>query len=97
MGATDSSRVVSAGQFISAVPLQFVPVRELGFAAWETVSPAARGRGVGCALVEAVALLARERACSVLHWRTRESNASAHALYSQFAQRTEFISYRLAL
>jgi len=61
------------------------------------VSPAARGRGVGRALVEAVAHLARQRGCSVLHWRTRESNAPAHALYSQFAQRTEFVSYRLPL
>lgn len=61
------------------------------------VSPAARGKGVGQALVEAVASLAREQGSSVLHWRTREANKSAHALYSRFAQRTEFVSYRLPL
>jgi len=61
------------------------------------VSPAARGQGVGRALVEAVGVQARARGCSVLHWRTRESNAPAHALYAQFAERTEFVSYRLAL
>ena len=61
------------------------------------VSPKARGQGVGRGLVEAVGRLARTRGCSVLHWRTRESNVSAHALYSRIAQRTEFVSYRLAL
>ena len=61
------------------------------------VAPGARGQRIGRALVEAVAAEARRRGCSVLHWRTRESNASAHALYSQFAERTNFLSYRLAL
>ena len=61
------------------------------------VAPSARRQKIGRALVEAVAAEAKKRGCSVLHWRTRESNASAHALYSQFAERTEFLSYRLAL
>ncbi|MEP6875026.1 MAG: GNAT family N-acetyltransferase [Burkholderiales bacterium] len=61
------------------------------------VAPGARGQRIGKTLVEAVAAAARSRHCSVLHWRTRESNASAQALYSQFAERTDFLSYRLAL
>lgn len=61
------------------------------------VSQGARGQGVGRALVEAVAALARQRGSSVLHWRARESNGPANALYSRFAQRTEFVSYRLSL
>ena len=61
------------------------------------VAPEARGQKMGKALIEAVAVEARRRGCSVLHWRTRKSNTSAQALYSQFAQRMDFVSYRLAL
>jgi GNAT superfamily N-acetyltransferase len=61
------------------------------------VSAVARGQGVGRALIEEVARQARERGGTVLHWRTRESNAAAHALYSKLSQRTDFVSYRLLL
>lgn len=52
---------------------------------------------MGKALVEAVANEAKRRGCLVLHWRTRGSNTSAQALYSQFAERMDFVSYRLPL
>ena len=61
------------------------------------VSPSARGRGIGRELVEAVAGRARSRGASVLHWKTRDSNLAAQALYSRFAQRSDFVSFSLRL
>jgi len=61
------------------------------------VHPGTRGRGLGQALVEQVATVARARGAPVLHWRTRESNVAAQSMYARFAQRTEFVSYRLPL
>jgi ribosomal protein S18 acetylase RimI-like enzyme len=53
--------------------------------------------GLGRRLVEAVAAQAKARGAPVVHWKTRESNAAGLALYTKFAQRTEFVSFRLAL
>ena len=61
------------------------------------VAPSARGRGLGQALVEAVAAKAKGRGAPVLHWKTRESKIAAQSMYSRFAQRTEFVLFRLAL
>ena len=61
------------------------------------VAPSAPGQRVGKALIDAMAAIATQRGCPVLHWRTRESNVAAQAVYSQFAERTDFISYRLVL
>ena len=61
------------------------------------VHPGARGSGVGRALVEQVARVARARDAPVLHWKTRESNLAARSMYSRFAQRSEFVSFRLPL
>lgn len=56
--------------------------------------PAARGRGVGRALIERVAEWARERGCGQLYWRTRDTNATARALYDQVAEYRGFIVYQ---
>jgi ribosomal protein S18 acetylase RimI-like enzyme len=61
------------------------------------VAPQARGLGIGRALIEAVAERAKQAQAPALHWKTRQSNASAQSLYDQLAVRTEFISYRKAL
>ena len=61
------------------------------------VHPSARGRGLGRALVEQVATAARRRGAPVLHWKTRESNVAAQSMYARFAQRSEFVSFRLPL
>jgi ribosomal protein S18 acetylase RimI-like enzyme len=61
------------------------------------VAPQARGRGIGLALIEAVAARAKQAQAPALHWKTRLSNTTAQSLYERLAVRTEFISYRKAL
>ncbi len=55
-----------------------------------------RGGGVGRALIEASATVARERGSPYLEWRTAPSNATAQRLYdSTGAERSEWIEYEL--
>jgi GNAT superfamily N-acetyltransferase len=61
------------------------------------VSEAARGNGLGRALIESVYDRAREAGASRVYWLTQESNATARALYDQVADRTGFIQYRRIL
>lgn len=58
---------------------------------------AARGRGAGRALIEAVYERARGAGASRVHWLTQEGNATARALYDQVADRPGFIQYRRIL
>jgi GNAT superfamily N-acetyltransferase len=58
------------------------------------VAQAARQRGVGRALIEAVYGEARAAGASRVHWLTHESNATARALYDTLAERPGFIQYR---
>ncbi|MBV8201367.1 MAG: GNAT family N-acetyltransferase [Acidobacteria bacterium] len=60
-------------------------------------SSAARGQGVGRALIEAVYERAREAKCSRVYWQTQETNAEAIRLYDQVAERSGFIVYRKTL
>lgn len=55
---------------------------------------AARGRGVGKALIEAVYGEARAHGASRVHWLTQENNVTARALYDKLADRPGFIQYR---
>lgn len=55
---------------------------------------AARGQGVGRALIEAVADAAQAAGASRLYWLTHETNAQAMALYDQVASRSGFVQYR---
>ncbi len=52
-----------------------------------------RGLGVGAALIEAVADLARANGAGKLYWLTQEANATARRLYDHIARRTGFIQY----
>ena len=56
-------------------------------------APEARGRGVGRALIEAVAAAAEAAGASRLYWQTQEFNADGRALYDTLARRTSFIVY----
>jgi len=58
---------------------------------------AARGRGVGRALIEAVVDRARDAGASRVYWLTHETNAPARALYDRVADRPGFIQYRRVL
>ncbi|HET8955090.1 MAG TPA: GNAT family N-acetyltransferase [Solirubrobacterales bacterium] len=55
-----------------------------------------RGRGVGRALIEASAEVAREREVPFVEWSTAPDNETAQRLYdSTGAERTEWFSYEL--
>ena len=59
--------------------------------------PQTRGRGVGRALIGAVADWAREQGCSDVYWLTHETNATARRLYDSVADNRGFIQYEIAL
>jgi GNAT superfamily N-acetyltransferase len=55
---------------------------------------AARGKGVGRALIEAVYQRAKEAGSPRVYWHTHETNRTARALYDKVAERSGFIHYR---
>jgi GNAT superfamily N-acetyltransferase len=57
----------------------------------------ARGRGVGRALIEAVAEWARARGCVRVYWHTQTSNTTARRLYDQVALDKGFMQYQIPL
>jgi GNAT superfamily N-acetyltransferase len=60
------------------------------------VTEQARGQGVGRALIEASAEVARERGTPILEWSTAPDNHTAQRLYdSTGAKRSEWSSYEL--
>lgn len=62
------------------------------------VAPAARGTGVGTALIAGCAQAARERGAVRLDWQTGPENARAQALYDGIgATREPWLSYTLAV
>jgi GNAT superfamily N-acetyltransferase len=62
------------------------------------VDEAARGEGVGRALIEASAEIARERGANHLEWATRPDNATAQRLYdSTGAEKSTWLEYELGL
>jgi GNAT superfamily N-acetyltransferase len=62
------------------------------------VGEAARGRGVGRALIEASAAVARERGSPHLEWSTAPDNLTAQRLYdSTGAKRSTWVEYELGL
>ncbi|HWU50721.1 MAG TPA: GNAT family N-acetyltransferase [Asticcacaulis sp.] len=61
------------------------------------VSEAARGKGAGHALIEAVADAAKLRGCERLYWVTQEGNIRARALYDRVAEKNDFVTYVKAL
>ena len=56
-------------------------------------APAARGHGVGRALIEHVYARARALGCAEVHWLTHETNAAAMVLYDKIADRPGFVHY----
>ena len=78
--------------FTSLVPAETVLMNDL------YVEPDVRGEGVGRALIEASATVARERGAHHLEWATAPSNVAAQRLYdSTGAERSEWVEYELPL
>jgi GNAT superfamily N-acetyltransferase len=55
---------------------------------------AARGRGIGRALIEAVYADAKSAGSPRVYWQTQESNTVARRLYDQVAEQSGFLIYR---
>jgi GNAT superfamily N-acetyltransferase len=55
---------------------------------------AARGKGVGAALIEEVYKRASAAGSTRVYWNTHETNATARLLYDKVATRSGFIQYR---
>ena len=55
---------------------------------------AARGKGVGSALIEAVYAAAEKAGAARVYWLTHETNATAISLYEKVADRSGFIQFR---
>lgn len=59
--------------------------------------PSARGRGVGTALIQAVASRARQHGATRYYWLTQDHNATARAVYDKLAHNKGFIRYDFPL
>ena len=57
-------------------------------------SEAARGKGVGRALINGVYEQARLGGCARVYWQTHETNRTARTLYDKVAEHHGFIIYR---
>lgn len=55
---------------------------------------AARGKGVGAALINAVYDAAKRAGSPRVYWQTHETNLTAQRLYDRIAERSGFIVYR---
>jgi GNAT superfamily N-acetyltransferase len=53
-----------------------------------------RGQGLGRALIEEVAVRARQAGAARVYWLTHETNHTARALYDKLAINSGFIVYR---
>jgi GNAT superfamily N-acetyltransferase len=58
---------------------------------------AARGQGVGRALIESVYQRAKSAGSLRVYWQTHETNVTAMALYDKVAERSGFLVYRKKL
>lgn len=61
------------------------------------VQPAARGAGMGHALITALTDLARTQGWSSIHWITAQDNAAGMRLYDRIARRTTWVRYEIDL
>jgi GNAT superfamily N-acetyltransferase len=57
------------------------------------VSAAARGHGIGTALIEWLRNAMRAEGWARLYWVTREGNAQARRVYDRFTQADDFVRY----
>jgi len=55
---------------------------------------AARGKGIGRALIQEVYRIAADAGCGRVYWLTHETNATAMQLYDKVAEKSGFVVYR---
>ncbi len=60
------------------------------------VDPAARGRGIGAALIDDLVAMAGARGWSRVYWHTQADNMAARALYNRYTPADGFVRYRVA-
>ena len=58
---------------------------------------AARGRGIGRALIDRVYEQARRTGSSRVYWQTHQTNLTAMQLYDKVAEHSGFVVYRKLL
>lgn len=61
------------------------------------LAPAARGKGLGRALIDDLIALARTKGWHRLYWHTDEGNAQARKLYDSYVKTDGHLRYRLRL
>jgi GNAT superfamily N-acetyltransferase len=61
------------------------------------LTPAARGQGIGRALIDDLIALARAKGWHRLYWHTDEGNATARKLYDSYVQTDGHVRYRMTL
>lgn len=61
------------------------------------VDPAARGAGIGRALLDDLIKLGETRKWSSIYWHTRKDNAQARRLYDRYLLADKFVRYRLTI
>ena len=61
------------------------------------VDPAARGGGIGSALIQDIVDRGRAQGWSRVYWHTHRSNAAARRVYDKFAAADDFVRYRIFL
>lgn len=61
------------------------------------VAEAARGQGLGRALIEDLMVLGRAKGCGRMYWITDEGNTTARRLYDRYATTDGDIRYRMML
>ena len=96
VGAREDGRLVGYAclywHFSSLLPAETVLLNDL------FVVEDDRGRGVGRALIEASADIARERGAACLQWATAPDNHTAQRLYDSLpTERSEWLEYELGL
>lgn len=61
------------------------------------LAPAARGQGIGRALIDDLIALARAKGWHRLYWHTDEDNTTARKLYDTYVQTDGHVRYRMKL
>ena len=95
LAAVDGQSLVGIAHYVTA-PSTWSE-REEAYLADLVVAPDARGRGVGRALIAALAQRGRVQRWRRVHWITQEDNEAARRLYDDVATFSGFIQYEVEL